>query len=923
MSTEVGPTVALVVTAGPTSVLRGRLVEREELDRALRSVRAGESAVLVLRGEAGIGKTTLLNYVAEQASGCRVAQIAGIESELELPFAALHQLCSPMFDLIPNLPDPQQQALHVAFGHSAGVTPDKFVVGLAILGLLAEAAVKRPLVCVVDDAQWLDEASGQVLGFVARRLVAESVLMVFAIREPTEQPVLAGVAELILEGLGPEDAKALLAAAVPGRLDRMVRDRIVAETRGNPLALLELSRSGRAGLMGGFALPTSGADDLQDLYVRRVRALPENTRALLVLAAADPTGDATLLWRAAQRLGLGPDAATAAEADGLVEIGARITFRHPLVRSAAYAAGSAEDRRTVHLALADATDQEVDAERRVWHRAAAATGPDEEVAAELEEAAARVETRGGAAASAAMLQRAVALTPEPGRRAERALAAAQAHLDAGAFETGLGLLAEAEADAVDDLQRARVDLVRGLVDRAARSGREAPVALLRAARRLEALDLRLSRHTYLDAWSAALVAGDLALPEGDLPNVSVAACAAPADPAGPVPGDHLIEGLATLITEGAAAASSSLRRAVTAFLDDQAPVDQFLHCGVLVADAALALWDDEAWDAASSRHVALARATGALAPLANALNAHRVVALWRGDVDQARELGLEEQTVKEVTGTRRASYGDLFLLAYQGNAVAAAPLLAAAAAEAAARGEGLGRQITDRATALLHLGLGRYQEARAAAVRAATGNLGPFTAQALPDLVEAAVRSGEIGVAKDAVARLTSCADVPGSNWAAGLLARSRALVAGSEAEYIEAVERLGRTRLRFELARTRLLYGEWLRREGRRSDARAQLRPAHEEFVAMGADGFAERARHELLATGEKVRKRTVDTLDELTPQEEHIARMARDGRTNPEIGAELYISARTVEWHLRKVFGKLGISSRRELADALSQRR
>jgi len=923
MSTEVGPTVALMVTAGPTSMLRGRLAEREELDRALGSVRAGESAVLVVRGEAGMGKTTLLGYVAEQASGCRVAQIAGVESELELPFAALHQLCSPMFDLIPTLPDPQQQALHVAFGHSTGAAPDKFVVGLAVLGLLAEAAAKLPLVCVVDDAQWLDEASGKVLGFVARRLVAESVLMVFAIREPTDQQVLAGMPAITLDGLGPEDAQALLSAAVPGRLDRMVRDRIVAETRGNPLALLELSRSGRAGLMGGFGLPTSGAGDLQDLYVRRVRAMPETTRTLLLLAAADPTGDATLLWRAAQRLGLGKEAAAAAEEDGLIEIGARITFRHPLIRSAAYAAGTADDRRAVHLALAAATDPEVDAERRIWHRAVATTAPDEEVAAELEQAAVRVETRGGAAASAAMLQRAVALTPEPGQRAERALAAAQAHLDAGAFDAGLALLAEAEADAVDDLQRARVDLVRGLVDRAARSGREAPVALLRAARRLEALDLRLSRHTYLDAWSAALVAGDLALAEGSLPNVSAAACSAPVDPAGPVPGDHLIEGLATLITQGAAAAASSLQKAVAAFLDDQAPADQFLHCGVLVADAALALWDDEAWDAASTRHVTLARATGALAPLANALNAHRVVALWRGDVDQARELGLEEQTVKEVTGTRRVSYGDLFLLAYQGHAVTAAPILAAAADEAAARGEGLGQQIADRAAALLHLGLGRYREATAAAARAARGNLGPFTAQALPDLVEAAVRSGENSVAEEALARLASCADVPDSNWAAGLLARSNALVTGTESDYLEAVERIGRTRLRFELARTRLLYGEWLRREGRRSDARAQLREAHEEFVTMGADGFAERARHELLATGEKVRRRTVDTLDELTPQEEHIARLARDGRTNPEIGAELYISARTVEWHLRKVFGKLGISSRRELADALPQRR
>ncbi|WP_433561006.1 AAA family ATPase [Nocardia sp. CA-151230] len=912
-----------MVTVGPTAALRGRQREREELDGALRGVRTGESRVLVLRGEAGIGKTTLLGYLAESASGCRVAQIAGIESELELPFAALHQLCAPMLELAPRLPEPQRQALQVVFGDTAGPPPDKFMVGLAVLGLLAEAATEQPLVCLVDDVQWLDETSGQVLSFVARRLVAESVLMVCAVREPAGQKLLAGIPTLTLEGLAEEDAQTLLGTLLPGRLDQLVRDRIIAETRGNPLALVELSKGGRAGLMGGFALPNIRIGELEDLYVRRIRALPEPTRQLLLLAAADPTGDATLLWRAAQALGLGPDTAEAAEQDQFVEIGALIRFRHPLIRSAAYAAGSAEARRAVHLALADATDAQMDAERRVWHRAAAAAGPDEEVAAALEEAAARVEIRGGAAASAALLQRSVALTADPGQRAERALAAAYAHLNAGSFEAVLALLAEAEADARDDLQRARAELLRGLTERAARSGREAPVALLRAARQLEPLDIRLARHTYLDAWGAALVAGGLAERGGDLEEVSRAACAAPPDPAGPVPGDHLIAGLSRLVTDGTSTAAPMLRRAVTEFLDTRMPVDQFLHCGMLVANAALSLWDYEAWDAASSRHVSLARAAGALAPLAIALNANRVVALWRGDVDRARELGLEEQTVKEVTGTRRASYGDLFLLAYQGNAAEAVPVFAAAAAEAAARGEGLGQQITDRAAALLHLGLGRYAEASAAAVRAAAGNLGPFTAQALPDLVEAAARSDRPDLAQGALDRLAAYAEVPDSDWAAGLLARSRALVGGREEDYAEAIERLARTRLRFELARARLLYGEWLRRERRRADARDHLKVAFEEFVAMGADGFAERTRHELLATGEKVRKRTVDTLDELTPQEEQIARMARDGKTNPEIGAELYISARTVEWHLRKVFGKLAISSRRELGGALLTRR
>ena len=644
---------------------------------------------------------------------------------------------------------------------------------------------------------------------------------------------------------------------------------------------------------------------------------------MLLLAAADPTGDATLLWQAARILGLGPGDLSPAEEAGLIEALAPVRFRHPLIRSAAYASGTAEQRRTVHAALAAALSD--DDERRIWHLAAAASGPDADLAEALSDAARRAEARGGIAASAALLQRAAVHTGEPGQRAERTLAAAQAHLDAGAYQIALGLLPVAEADAVDDLQRARAGLIRGRIDRAARNGSDAPVTLLRAARELEPLDAALARRTLLDAWSAALVAGGLAAPGGTLAAVSQAAHDALRNEEQPQPADDLLRGLATMITSGTASAEESLRRAVTGFLRDDVPADDWLHAGVLVADAALALWDFDAWETASNRHVDLARTSGALAPLANAINAHRVIALWSGEVELARTLGAEEHTVKEVTGTQRASYGDLFLLAYQGHAGQAGPLIAAATAEATSRGEGLGTQISDRAAALLHLGLGHYAEARVAAVRAATGDLGPFTGQALPDLVEAAARSGDRATAAGALARLTAYAAVTDSDWAAALLARSRALVddgENAERNYVEALDRLAQTRLRFELARTRLLHGEWLRRERRRADARTQLKAAFDDFTEMGADGFAERTRHELLATGEKVRKRTVDTLNALTPQEEQIARMARAGRTNPEIGAELYISARTVEWHLRKVFEKLSITSRRELRDALPAR-
>jgi DNA-binding CsgD family transcriptional regulator len=911
--------------AAPAPDLRGRSRERDALDSALGGVRSGESRVLVLRGEAGIGKTSLLRYVAHGASGCRVLELSGVESELEMPFAGLHQLCGPLLRELKTVPAHQEEALRVALGLTAGRPPDRFVVGLAALSVMADVAARQPLVVLVDDAQWLDEPSCLVLGVVARRLVAESVLLVLAVRETGENHLFPGLPELALEGLGPDDARALLVDATPGPLDERVRERLVAETRGNPLALLELVRGmTEAELGGGFARPAAALSSglLADRYLARVRALPAPTQRLLTIAASDATGDPTLLWRAAQTVGLSHDTAEPARVEQLLEIGSGVRFRHPLMRAAAYAAGSAEDRRAAHQALADATDPEADPDRRVWHLAAAAPGPDESVAAELERAAERAQARAGVAGAAAFLQRSVALTEEPARRAERALAAAHAYLHAGAFEAGLGVLAEAEADAVDDLQRARIEQLRAEINRSAISGREAPLLLMFAAHSLERLDAVLARLTYLDAWSAALVAGPLAEPGGDLRVVSAAAQVALAAAPGTEPCALLLDGLSALILNSPADAVTALRAALAAFLGGHVATDEWLHYGTLISNAALALWDFEAWDASSAKHVEVTRASAALAPMVTALNVRRVVAMYGGDFETARTQGVAEEVAKEVTGTRRASYGELFLAAFEGTPERARPLIAAIADEARDRGEGLGWHIADRATALLDLGLGRYADASAAAARAAEGNLGPFTSQALPDLVEAACRSGQPELAADALRRLHRATDGCDSDWAAGVRARSLALLsegAAAETAYDDAVTRLARTPLRIELARARLLYGEWLRREGRRMDAREQLRSAHETFVGLGIEAFAERARHELLATGEKVRKRQVDTLNELTPQEEHIARLARDGRSNPEIGAELFISARTVEWHLRKVFGKLGISSRRELRAAM----
>ena len=502
----------------PAPRLRGRSSECEVLERLISGARSGQSQVLVLRGEAGIGKTALLEYVSERASGFRVVRAAGVQSDMELAFAGLQQLCAPLLDRRDRLPEPQRDALTTAFGLSAGTTPDRFLVGLAVLSLLAAAAEDEPVVCLVDDAQWLDRVSAQTLAFVARRLMAEPVALVFASREASGEE-LTGLPELTIRGLRNGDARALLDSAILGRLDERVRDRIVAETRGNPLALLELPRDITAAeLAGGFALPDAGplAGQIEQSFLRRIHSLPIQTQRLLLTAAAEPVGDAPLLTRAVQRLGIGADAAAPAKAAGLVEIGTRVRFRHPLVRSAAYRAADLADRQEIHRALAEATDPQSDADRRAWHRAHAAVGPDEAVAAELERSADRAQVRGGVAAAAAFLQRATELTPDPARRAARGLAAAQAEFDAAALDAAYELLAMVDLGPLDELQRALVVRLRARIVFARSRGSgatpmllDAAKQLLDAAKQLEPLDRGLGRETYLEAIGAAMFAGRL------------------------------------------------------------------------------------------------------------------------------------------------------------------------------------------------------------------------------------------------------------------------------------------------------------------------------------------------------------------------------------------------------------------------------
>ena len=911
------------MAAGRPPVLQGRAGERQVLDRLLDNVRGGQSAVLVVRGEAGVGKTALLRYCARQASGFRVARIAGVESEMELPFAGLHQLCAPMLGRLGGLPEPQQAALRVALGLSSGAAPDRFLVALAALSLLAEVAAERPLLCFVDDAQWLDVASRQVLGFVARRLLAESVALVFAVREPTGERELVGLPELALGGLPDEEARALLATSIPARLDDRVRDRLLAETRGNPLAILELPRDlsatqlpGGLGLLEEHALPRR----IEESFLRRLDALPEEPRRLLLLVAAEPVDDPLLVWRAAERLGIG--AAAADETEGLLAIGERVAFLHPLVRSAVYRSAAAPERRAVHRALAEVTDVDADADRRAWHLAAAAAGPDEEVASELERSAGRAQARGGLAAAAAFLRRSVALTRDSERRTERALAAAQASLHAGAFDAALALLAAAEAAPLNELERARVDLLHAEVAYAQNRGSDAPLLLLRAAGRLETLDVRLSRDTYLDAWSAALFAGRLAN-AGSLLDVSRAVRTAP-QPARPArPSDLLLDGFALVFTEGRLAATPVLRRAATAFAGTEVSVGEVLRWGWLATAAAVYVWDYDTCLAVATREVQIARDAGALEVLAVGVNVLGQAAALGGDFARAALLIAEADAVTEATGARVAPYAALVSAAFRGQEADGAKVIHATIAEATAGGQGTAVQYAHWANAVLMNSLGRYEEALAAAVAASEDTPELFVAAwALSEVIEAASRTGKTEPASGALDRLLDSANASATDWGLGIAARSRALLSeGDVAEglYHEAIERLSVTRLRPELARAHLLFGEWLRREGRRVEAREQLRTAHEMLAALGMEAFAERARRELVATGEKVRKRAVETRDELTAQENQIARLARDGLSNPEIGARLFLSPRTVEWHLGKVFAKLDITSRMGLHDAL----
>jgi DNA-binding CsgD family transcriptional regulator len=915
-----GTSPAVLPSAGK---LLGRKHEREALDRLLAGARGGRGAVLVLHGEAGVGKTALLDYATEAAAEFRIVRISGVEGEMELPFAAVQQLVSPFPELTENLPPPQREALGVAFGLSGGPVPNRFLVGLAALGLLSEAAEERPLLATVDDAQWLDDASAQALAFVARRLSAEKIALVFAARRPGD--LLEGLPKLPVEPLGRVDSRALLESVLPARLDEHVLDRIVLETRGNPLALLELPRGlTPTQLAGGFGLPVAKPlpASIEESFTRRLAALSYDVRRFLLLAAADSVGDPALVWRAAQQLGIPGSVAETLEGQGLLDLGPRVVFRHPLVRSAVYRAVGVRERSAAHRALAQATDPKVDPDRRAWHLGQATSMPEEEVAAELERSAGRAQARGGFAAVAAFLERAAELTPEPRRRAQRLLAAAYAKRDAGDLDGALGLLAVVERDALEDPGEARSTLLEAQIALEQRRGVDAGRLFLDAARRLQPVDPDLARDTYLEALGGALT-NDVQV-DGGARAVAAVARSALTITGEPRCVDLLLDAFAVRLTDGYAAAAPIYARTLELVVAAGPPADDDVGRWLSLSSArdgnvlALELWDDEALHLLAARQVQVARDAGALGHLQFALSFLARSHMLAGELARAAATLDEARLIAEATGNPVLVNAPLVLAAWRGQEPQAAELIDASSEEAAVR-----RWTSNSyARSVLYNGLGRHDAARDAAWEAMQPDPIGYGTFLVPELAEAASRTEDRELLGFAVEWLAERTRVISSGWASGIQARVRALSAegeGAENHYRESIERLSGTRARLELARSHLLYGEWLRRERRRVDAREHLRAALDHFSSMGAEAFAGRAERELSATGERARKRTVETLDQLTPQEAQVARLAADGHTNREIAAQLFISPSTVEYHLRKVFRKLDLKSRTQLARRL----
>jgi DNA-binding CsgD family transcriptional regulator len=883
-----GGAVPGVSARGGSEGLLGRRSECAALEALSEAARSGNGGALVVRGVPGVGKTALLDHIVGSSENMRVARAAGSESETELAFAGLHQLCMPVLDRLAGLPGPQRDTLQAAFTARSSEPPDRFMVGLAVLSLLTDLAREQPLLCAVDDAQWLDKASAQTLEFVARRLNGQPVALVVATRESARG--FTGVCELTLEGLRDDPARELLSSVLSTPMDPRVRDRIVAETHGNPRTLLDLAKGVTpAQLAGGFGLLDTTAEpgEIDDELARRLSSLPADTRLLLLVAAAEPQGEPTLLWRTAERFGIAIDAASPAAHAGLLTLGARVRFPDTTVRAAVYRSASEADRRAVHEALAAATVSDVDRDRRAWHLAAAATGPDEQVAVELERSANRAQARAGLAAAAAFLERSVALSVDPSRRASRALAAAHAKYRAGAQDSAWAMLAIADADPLDELLRARAELLRARIA-LDMNGELAAPTLLRAAQRLEKLDVKLARDTYLEAL-VLTGAGEAAFDDGLLAVARAALAAPPASEPRRLT-DLFLTGHALMVVEGYVAGAETLGAALRAFREREIEPEEWMRCLPAAYMTAAVLWDTEAHRALAGSYLELVREAGAVSELPKALDAQVGAHLVAGELAAAHSRAQEAQEAMAVVGT--------------GSPGGNARLLAALC------GPGGSPRTDGRAGKQADAGL---------LERIASTDLGY---SAVIDLVAAAVARDERDDAERLVERLVDATSASGTDYAIGLGALARALVTehdDAEVLFEEAADRFGSAGAALELARCRLLFGEWLQGTRRRLEARRELTAAYDAFAAMGLDALSGRASDDLRALGGRARRRAGDGRSELTAQEAQIARLAGQGLSNPQIGSRLFISPRTVKYHLQKVFAKLDITSRSQLERAL----
>ncbi|WP_406636619.1 AAA family ATPase [Amycolatopsis sp. WGS_07] len=875
------------MSATSSRSLVGRHAEVDRLLALIRAAERGEGGALVLRGEPGIGKSALLDHVEQAAEGFQRIRASGSEFEGELPFAALHQLCVPVLAHLDTL---YRDALLVAFGLADGA-PDPFRVSLAALDLLTTAAAERPLLCVIDDAHWLDAASARALTFLARRISAEPIAMVFAARDQEPVRGLDELPGLTVGGLSDAEARVLLAEEKTVTLDERVRDRLLAEARGNPLALIELPKA------GGFALPAPSpvASRIERSFRARMAELPPDARQLLILASAEPTGDPALLWTAARQLGLDvPAASAAAEASGLIVFDTRARFCHPLARSAAYRAAEPHQRQTAHRALADATDPATAGDRRAWHRAQATAGPDEEVAAELELSASRAEARGGVAAAAAFLERAAALSLDPGKQVERTLAAARATLAAGRTETAADLVTSIDTSTLEVAKHASVDLLRGQIAFVQGAGKAGPELILQAAQRLAANDPERSREFLVAALEMGLVVGRAA---GVLDRVLAAA-----PPAGP---PDLLSALVRLTTEGHRAGVPAIREVLTS--DDAG----WTRTPALATVLAGELWDLDLHRTIVDWLAKTGQSTGSPMTLRLGRSQEALYAVFTGNFGQAMAAIAEEEAIADALGDPPQLYPRVHLAAMRGRRQEVLDLFA----EATSRQTG---QLTANAywaTSVLYNGLGDYPAALTAATHAVESGDLFLTGIALPEQIEAAVRCGEDTVARSALTSLLERTEAAGTDFALGVAAGARAMVNGTEEDYVAALSHLTDSPLSVQIARAHLRYGEWLRRSGRRRDAREQLRAAHELLSKIGMEAFTRRAADELRATGEVARSRSEHTYDRLTMQEMHIAREVAAGATSKEVATRLFLSPRTVDAHLRNIFRKLGITSRRQL--------